>query len=89
MKTAKQYVDEGYRVTSNKHRMISRIDRFDWVEIMANDHAPWDPEGQGMKWVHSMGPLAAADHYRRVYSRDTLTVSAAIVKAMPNSGDMI
>lgn len=87
--TAAEYIAQGYRVTSNKHRMISRIDRDDWKEYMAKGHSPWDWEGEGLKWVRILGDRSAADHYRRVYSRDTLTVSAAIIKAMPNSGDMV
>lgn len=86
---ANTLIQLGYRVTSNKHRMVARIDRDDWMEHMAKEHSPWDWEGEGMKWINGMGLRSAADHYRRVYSKDKLTVSASIAKAIPNSGDVI
>ena len=84
MTTAKDYIGAGYRVTSKRHRMVSRIDRDDWQEYMAEQHAPWDIE-EGRKWVRTLGGRAAADHYRRVYSKDELTVSLKLIKLIPNS----
>lgn len=80
----KNLVAAGYALTSNRHGMISRIDREDWREYMAKKHCAWDAEGEGMAWVDSLGSRGAADHYRRVYSRDTLEVGA-YAKHFPKS----
>ena len=37
----------GYCITSRRHRSANRLDRQDWREYMAKQHAPWDPEGDG------------------------------------------
>jgi hypothetical protein len=80
---ATRLIVHGYRRTSWKHRQVSRIDRPDWVTVLARSlrRAPADfyvpgedtPAGN---W---------ADHYRRVHSRDHLTVSAAVVALVPAS----
>lgn len=64
---------QGYRRVSTKHQLVSRVDRPDWREYMAMRHCPHDPEGLGNRWVMCLGK-GAADHYRRVYSKDTLNV---------------
>ena len=90
MSKDRDYAAEGYRVVSRKYGMISRIDRKDWKEYMAKQHAPWDAEGEGIKWVQLLGDRAAADHYRRVYSKDTLEIGRkALTLKIPNSGDMV
>lgn len=61
----KRLLDSGYRCTSNRHRIVSRIDREDWREHMASKHMG------GMEWVNILG-YGAGDHYRRVYSRDSI-----------------
>jgi hypothetical protein len=60
----------GYRAVSNKYRMIARLDRPDWLEHMARQYTPWSFE-EGMRWATGLGE-GAADHYRRVYSKDVL-----------------
>ena len=70
---------KGYVITSNKYGSACRIDRPDWREYMAREHAPWDPEGDGMSWVMCLGDRAA-DHYRRCYSRDEVTVPPMLTK---------
>lgn len=83
------YVKQGYRIVSRKYGTIARIDRDDWKEFMAQEHAPWDIE-EGRKWVRTMGDRSAADHYRRVYSKDTIDLGRkALTLRIPNSGDMI
>jgi hypothetical protein len=67
-------VEQGYRVTSRRHRMAARVDRADWREHMARQHSPWDPEGEGMAWVNALGN-SAPDFYRRVYSKDKITLT--------------
>ena len=83
MKTAQQLINAGYRRTSNSYRMVSRVDRPDWKEHMAKQHSPWSFE-DGMKWVNGLGS-SASDHYRRVYSKDTLMVSPTVFSKIPTS----
>lgn len=78
------YARAGYRRTSHKHRILSRIDRPDWVAYMARKmrRTPADfyidgedePSGN---W---------ADNYRRVYSEDKITVPHDICQMVPGSG---
>lgn len=74
---------QGYRRTSSKYGMLSRVDREDWQEFMAKTHAPWDIN-EGRAWVYGLG-TRAADQYRRCYSRDKITVSTSISKFVPSS----
>lgn len=78
----KRVADAGYCVVSRKHKTVSRIDRPDWREYMAAKHAPWDPMGEGMAWARTSG---SADHYRRLYSKDTKIVTD--LGAYPSSGE--
>lgn len=80
--TAKELIAKGYRRISIKGRLVSRIDRPDWRQYMAAQHSPWDPKGEGMRWACSPG---MEDHYRRCYSKDTLTVAANIISLIPTS----
>jgi len=80
-------IASGYCRTSNKYGLVSRLDRPDWKEYMAAQHAPRNPEGAGMDWVKLLGPSAAADQYRRCYSQDTLELGrSAGLKFPPSSG---
>ena len=76
----------GSCITSRRHRLANRLDRRDWREYMAKRHAPWDPEGDGKAWVECLGDYAA-DHYRRCYSKDKITVPEEWVKPLGNSRD--
>jgi len=80
---AKALMKKGYRVTSRKHRQVTRVDRPDWRDYMAVRHAPWDIE-DGLEWVECLG-RGAADQYRRVYSKDTLVVSKAALSHIGSS----
>lgn len=64
---------QGYRFVSRKWGMVSRIDRPDWKEHMAISHSPWSLE-EGLEWVALIGEEGAEDHYRRVYSKDTIEI---------------
>lgn len=78
---------KGYAITSNRHRLANRVDSPNWREYMAAQHAPWDPEGQGMDWVRSLDEHghSAADHYRRCHSRDEITVPEHLFKYVAKS----
>lgn len=75
----------GYRRTSNKHRMVSRIDRPDWLEVLARsmrrsvaEFCDLDTGEVSPSWC---------DHYRRVYSEDTMIVEdPEVFKLVPTSG---
>jgi len=69
-KYAQKLIASGYRATSNRYKMVARLDRPDWREHMAIRHSPWSLE-EGMKWVNCLGH-SATEHYLRVYSRDRL-----------------
>ena len=88
---ALELASQGYRRTSNRHRMVSRIDREDWKEYMALQHAPWDAKRgttDGPDWVKCLGPAAAADFYRRVHSMDSLEgLDPAVFKLIPGSSN--
>ncbi|KVR21647.1 hypothetical protein WK13_34480 [Burkholderia ubonensis] len=78
---------QGYCRTSNKWGLLSRIDRPDWQQHMAERHCPWSAE-QGMKWVRGLGK-DAEDQYRRVYSQDSITVPRDVAKQFPPSGGTV
>lgn len=59
-------IASGYARTSNRYRMVSRIDRPDWKEHMASTHVG------GMGWVNALGYRLAAYFYRRCLSKDNL-----------------
>lgn len=78
-------IADGYCRVSRKYMVLARIDRPKWREYMAKDHAPWDVEGEGMKWASSEG---MADHYRRCYSQHKFEVHpdcAQIFRQFPAS----
>lgn len=73
----------GYRRTSRKFGHVSRVDREDWKEYMAEKHSPWSKE-EGLRWVECLG-TGAADHYRRCYSKDTLVLTQTKALGIPCS----
>ena len=75
-------VAAGYKVVSRAYSEVARIDRPDWREHIAAAHAPWDPEGEGMRWANSPG---MEDHYRRCYSKDKLTIPPEWINKIGNS----
>lgn len=66
---ARRLYASGYCPTSGRYLMASRIDRPDWKEFMADAHPG------GMSWVDALGD-AAGDQFRRIYSRDKITLDA-------------
>jgi len=72
----------GYCKTSNKHRLVSRIDNPDWLKVLAKSMNLavadfYTPDGK----MSSSWP----DHYRRVYSKDSIEVPTEVLKFMPTS----
>jgi 1,4-alpha-glucan branching enzyme len=76
---AKALARQGYRRVSNSGRRISRIDRPDWQEYMAE---------QGLEFAKLEDTDGSqADYYRRVYSQDRLQVKElAVYSLIPPSG---
>lgn len=74
----------GYRRTSWGHRLVSRIDRPDWLMVLAKElrrapadfYVPGEPQPAG-SWC---------DHYRRVCSKDNITVSKGVIGLVDGSG---
>lgn len=79
---AGELTQKGYRKISNKYKLVARIDRDDWMDILARqlnccraDFYKLDGSGVADSWK---------DHYIRVYSEDRLTVGPEIYKLMKN-----
>lgn len=62
---AKELHDKGYRVTSRKHRIVSRLDRPDWLEFMQKHHCE----------------CGDAEWYLRCLSKDSVKVLSPYVFA--------
>ena len=81
--TPEQLTAMGYRRTSNKYGMVSRVDRSDWVHVLAKElrRAPAD------FYVPGEAEPAAnwCDYYRRVYSRDKLELDPIVARQIPTS----
>lgn len=67
--------------------MLSRIDRADWREAMADHQTggfPGDAQANkdaGLKWVRGLGS-GAADYYRRILSADKIEVTPGVFAAV-------
>lgn len=82
---AKKLIAQGYRRTSNRYRMVSRIDHPDWITILAK-HLHRSP---AELYVPGEDHVSATwcDHYRRVLSKDTLEgLPEEVFKLIPGSG---
>jgi hypothetical protein len=81
---AKELTRRGYRRVSRKYRLVSRIDRPDFVEVLAEDmnHAPADFFTRGERRVEGRW----CDYYRRGLSKDVLHVpDEAVFLGVPPS----
>lgn len=79
---------QGYRRVSNRYNLVARIDRPDWLQFMAKSlhRAPADFYVPGEE--HPAGNWC--DYYRRVHSKDTLTLPRdEYLKVGGSSGDPI
>lgn len=72
--TNDELIARGYRRTSRRHGMVSRIDRPDWIDILA-EHLI-QPRVELMKRIRGF-PGMWEDYYRRVLSKDTITLNPA------------
>ena len=75
----KDLIDSGYRRVSRRHGMIARIDREDWMDHLAGElHTTVDK-------IRS-SPQVYADLYRRLYSKDVVTMHPTTALRIPPSG---
>lgn len=80
MSDVEKLIASGYARTSNRYKMVSRLDRPDWKEHMAASHP------DGMDWVNRLGDRNAADWYRRCLSKDNIEgISPSQFKKFPPS----
>lgn len=82
MTLVKELTDKGYRRTSNAYCHISRIDRPDWLTVMATAMHTcvanfYNTDGSGV-------PNSWKNHYVRSYSEDNHTVHPDIVRKIPS-----
>lgn len=80
---ANYLISVGYRAISNKHKMVSRVDRPDFVQILAQRllRAPADFYVPGQDRVTANW----VDHYRRGISSDKRSVPDEVFKLMKGS----
>lgn len=88
-RVAKELEAAGYCRVSNRFRHLARIDRADWQEHMVRTHSPWL---KGKEFEEELASISrrsrsSADYYRRVLSRDVITVEASVFRLLPASGD--
>jgi hypothetical protein len=81
---ANELAARGYRRVSNRHRLVSRIDRPDWVERLARvlQRAPADFYVPG----EAIPAGNWCDHYRRCLSTDVIEVDVDTFRLIPGSG---
>ena len=77
---AEELTKLGYRRTSNAYCIVSRIDREDWLDVLAKQrHCSvadfYNVDGSGIGANHK-------EHYIRVHSKDNLTVHPRVYKNM-------
>lgn len=84
VQTAQKLMAQGYRRTSWKHRLVSRIDRPDWVQILAVGlrRAPADFYVPG----ESNPSGSWCSYYRACLSEDTKTVTPEVIQLIPTTG---
>ena len=71
---------KGYRRTSNRYGILSRIDRDDWKRVLEKHLGKVLPEDCEFN-IDGNWP----DYYRRVLSQDTMSIDPVIAKLVPNS----
>lgn len=71
MRTVEELIAMGYCRVSGKYGLVSRIDRPDWNKALLNQRIE----------------CHCADFYRRVFSRDIVTVNKSDVSKFPSSSE--
>ena len=79
-KVANYLMAQGYRKTSNAYCLISRVDREDWLDVLAKERRCsradfYNVDGSGVGDQHR-------DHYIRVFSKDNHTVALEVLRFM-------
>lgn len=74
-------VRDGYRRISNAYCMVARIDRDDWLDVLAAERKCsradfYNVDGSGVGDQHR-------DRYVRSHSKDVLTVSPELIRKIP------
>ncbi len=80
MITAYDYAARGYRVISRRYRIVARIDRPDWIDVLRDQlkNPRLKENDQGMCWE---------DHFRRCCSEDKIILPRDVsIEEIPNSG---
>lgn len=83
--TGEEATLRGYRKVSNKYKLVARIDRPDWIDVLARSmrRSPAEFYVPG----ESLPAISWCDQYRRVYSKDQLKLSSEEFKKVPSSWD--
>lgn len=83
MADPKTLAARGYRRVSRSHGMIARIDRPDWLEFVA------EKMHTTVESLKASRPGTWESHYRRVYSKDVLTLNpiSLALQVHPSDGD--
>lgn len=84
--SAEELVARGYRCVSRAYGLVARVDRSDWLEVLAKEmmRAPAD-------FLVLSGPDKGrpsglwADYYRRCHSKDMHTVPEHVCRQVPTS----
>lgn len=79
-KVANYLMAQGYRKTSNAYCLISRVDREDWLDVLAKERRCsradfYNVDGSGVGDQHR-------GHYIRVFSKDNHTVAPEVLRCM-------
>jgi hypothetical protein len=74
----------GFRVVSRKYGILSRVDRPDWVSVIAYHMFKSPAEFYVLDKPNTVGSTWA-DHYRRCYSKDKFEVSPDVARLIPTS----
>ncbi len=79
-KVANYLMAQGYRKTSNAYCLISRVDREDWLDVLAKERRCsradfYNVDGSGVGDQHR-------GHYIRVFSKDNHTVAPEVLRFM-------
>lgn len=76
MQQAADLAARGYRRISNRYCIVARIDRADWLEVLAERYRAL---------CEAITPAARCDLYRRALSADRLEVDAQVARLVPSS----